>query len=116
MNLAAARYTRELEGLVRVPIIKSGSFSSWAQYSILLENQQIRDSLQEYLKRQGIPTMVYYPKPMSRQTAFQGMDCVKTDLSVSESLCRRVLALPLHPYISEDEQACIVEKIKNYVG
>lgn len=116
VNLAAARYTRELEGLVRVPIIKSGSFSSWAQYSILLENQQIRDSLQEYLKRQGIPTMVYYPKPMSRQTAFQGMDCVKTDLSVSESLCRRVLALPLHPYISEDEQACIVEKIKNYVG
>lgn len=116
VNLAAARYTRELEGLVRVPIIKSGCFSSWAQYSILLENQQIRDSLQEYLKRQGIPTMVYYPKPMSRQTAFQGMDCVKTDLSVSASLCRRVLALPLHPYISEDEQACIVEKIKNYVG
>lgn len=60
--------------------------------------------------------MVYYPKPMSRQGAFQGMDCVKTDLSVTADLCRRVLALPMHPYMTEGEQDEVIGGIKEYIS
>ena len=58
--------------------------------------------------------MVYYPKPMSRQTAFQGMDCVKVDLSITERLCRRVLALPIHPYMELKEQDMVINCIKEF--
>lgn len=120
VNQAAKRYTELLEkeksagrlakGMI-APRVKEGFFSSWAQYSILLDNEEEREHLQAYLKEKGIPTMVYYPKPMHRQGAFAGLDCVKVDLSVSESLCKRVLALPMHPYLEAEEQARVVEAV-----
>ncbi|MFW5645673.1 MAG: DegT/DnrJ/EryC1/StrS family aminotransferase, partial [Acetivibrio ethanolgignens] len=58
----------------------------------------------------------YYPKPMHEQTAFAGVDCVKVDLSVSAGLCKRVLALPMHPYLKEEEQKRIVEAIVEKLG
>lgn len=120
VNKAAAVYTKELSGkneleeLVKVPVVKDGFYSSWAQYSILLDSEEVRDGLQAFLKQKGIPTMIYYVKPMSRQKAFQGMDCVKTALPVAEKLCRRVLSLPLHPYIGQEEQEMVVSSIKKY--
>ena len=86
-----------------------------AQYSILLKDEKTRDGLQAYLKEKGIPTMVYYPKPMSRQGAFQGLNCVKVDLPVTADLCKRVLALPMHPYMTKEEQDAVVEGIKEYL-
>lgn len=115
VNLAAGRYTGELEKLgmhIKTPTVKDNFYSSWAQYSILLKEEKMRDSLQSFLKQKGIPTMIYYPKPMSRQTAFERMDCIKVDLSVSQSLCKRVLALPLSPYITTGEQNRVLEEIE----
>lgn len=60
-------------------------------------------------------SMVYYPKPMSKQGAFGTIDCVKVDLSVTADLCRRVLALPMHPYLTVDGQDEIIRKIRNYI-
>lgn len=116
VNRVADRYTKELGEMVKTPKIREDFFSSWAQYSILLKDKAERDGLQAYLKEKGIPTMVYYPKPMSRQGAFQGMDCVKTDLSVTADLCRRVLALPMHPYMTEGEQDEVIGGIKVYLS
>lgn len=115
VNRVADCYTKELSVIVKTPGIKENFFSSWAQYSILLKDEAERDGLQAYLKDREIPTMIYYPKPMSRQGAFQGIDCVKTDLSVSADLCRRVLALPMHPYMTEEEQEAVIEGIKAYI-
>lgn len=115
VNRAADRYTKELGEVVKTPKVGENFFSSWAQYSILLKNEEERDGLQARLKGKGIPSMVYYPKPMSRQGAFQGMDCVKTDLSVTADLCKRVLALPMHPYITEEEQDEVIAEIKAYL-
>ena len=70
INSVAEQYTKELEGIVKVPRIKEGFYSSWAQYTIQLESKKQRDDLQAYLKEAGIPTMVYYPKPMHQQLAF----------------------------------------------
>lgn len=111
----AARYTEKLKERVKTPKVREGFSSSWAQYSILLKDGQERDGLQAFLKERGIPTMIYYPKPMSRQSAFAGMDAVKVDLSVAADLCRRVLALPIHPYMSAEEQDAVIEGIKDYI-
>ncbi len=112
VNQAADRYTQKLREVVQVPHIREGFYSSWAQYSILLNDENIRDSLQSYLKEKGIPTMIYYSKPMSRQTAFREYDCVKVELPVTEQLCRRVLSLPLHPYMELEEQERVIGSIK----
>lgn len=116
VNKVAGRYTKLLSDMVKTPKDNEGFYSSWAQYSILLKDKVQRDGLQAYLKEKGVPTMVYYPKPMSRQGAFHGMDCVKTDLSVTADLCRRVLALPMHPYLTKEEQDVVIEEIKRYLS
>ena len=115
VNKVANRYTEELGNIIETPKVGENFFSSWAQYSILLKNEMERDGLQVYLKEKRIPTMVYYPKQLSRQGAFKELDCVKADLSVAEDLCRRVLALPMHPYMTEEEQDEVIKGIRTYV-
>jgi len=115
VNRVAEQYAHKLKDLVRIPRVPQNFYSSWAQYSILLENEEKRNGLQAHLKEQGIPSMIYYPKPMSQQTAFQDMDCVKVDLSVTKNLCRRVLALPLHPYMEEAEQDRVIAEIQRFL-
>lgn len=116
VNRAAEYYTEQLGDIVKTPGVKEEFYSSWAQYSILLKEETGRNGLQAHLKEKKIPTMVYYPKPMSRQGAFHGMDCIKTDLSVTADLCRRVLALPMHPYLTKEEQDVVIEEIKRYLS
>nr|MBP7369111.1 DegT/DnrJ/EryC1/StrS aminotransferase family protein [Paludibacteraceae bacterium]MBP8967431.1 DegT/DnrJ/EryC1/StrS aminotransferase family protein [Paludibacteraceae bacterium] len=70
INKVADFYTEKLKDLVKTPFIPKGYLSSWAQYTIQLQDEKQRDGLQAYLKEQGIPTMVYYPKPMHEQTAY----------------------------------------------
>lgn len=118
VNKAAERYTQKLEelkGLIISPIIKPDYISSWAQYSILLKDENIRNNLQVHLKNKGIPTMIYYPKTMSQQKAFQGLDCVKVGLPTAQQLCKRVLSLPIHPYITENEQDEVVKGIAEFM-
>lgn len=114
INSVAEQYTKELEGIVKVPRIKEGFYSSWAQYTIQLESKKQRDDLQAYLKEVGIPTMVYYPKPMHMQTAFsENKEYV--DCSVTEKLCETVLSLPIHPYMQENDIQILVDRVKCFL-
>ncbi len=115
VNHAAERYTELLKDIVSVPVVKEGYYSSWAQYSILLENEEQRDGLQAYLKEKGIPSMVYYQKPMHLQKAFDGMECTCAGLGVTEKICKRVLALPMHPYMEENELEMVAEAVRQKV-
>lgn len=102
VNKAANAYTENLKDIVKTPYIPKGFYSSWAQYTITLKDAQQRDCLQKHLKDNGIPTMVYYPKPMSKQTAFEHLS--KTDATpVTKMLCECVLSLPIHPYLTMDD-------------
>lgn len=104
-NAAAARYTELLQG-VATPVIPECFRSSWAQYTIRLRDKEQRDALQASLKEQCIPSMVYYPKPMHLQTAFAQMSFraePRNLCPVATSLCDRVLSLPMHPYITEED-------------
>lgn len=103
VNKAARRYTELLKDKVKTPVIPEGFGSSWAQYTIQLPSEEKRNALQAALKEAGIPSMVYYPKPMHQQTAFNNSPFSilhsKLNCDVAERLCKTVLSLPIHPYI-----------------
>jgi UDP-2-acetamido-2-deoxy-ribo-hexuluronate aminotransferase len=105
----AKLYTERLQGLVEVPIIPDGSMSAWAQYSILTDR---REELQTHLHDQEIPTAVYYPTPLHLQPAFSYLGYTKGDFPVAEEVSRRILSLPMHPYLQDSD----VEKIVGVVG
>lgn len=113
VNRVAERYTELLKNIVKTPIVKEGMYSSWAQYTIQLSSREHRDGLQAYLKEQGIPSMVYYWKPMHEQAAFQD---VKKYIScpVAEELCKKVLSLPIHPYLEEESIRMVTNEIKAF--
>ena len=70
VNRAAKLYDEYLGNVVKTPVVPEGFYSSWAQYTLILDSKEQRTHLQKELKEQGIPTMVYYPKPMHLQGAF----------------------------------------------
>ena len=111
VNKVAARYTEKLKGVVKTPEIPKGFYSSWAQYTIQVPNKEIRTKLQEALKAKDIPTAIYYPIPMHRQTAFNYLNPDDNRCPVSDHLADVVLALPIHPYLSEDDQDMICSTI-----
>ena len=118
VNKAASYYTERLAGLVQTPVIPKGFRSSWAQYTIRLQNREQRDGLQQALKAAGIPSMVYYPKPMHLQTAFSSCHSERSEESccpVATSLCDRVLSLPMHPYLTEDQMDTVCSAIIDYL-
>jgi dTDP-4-amino-4,6-dideoxygalactose transaminase len=109
VNEASRHYTELLKDKVKTPVIPDGFGSSWAQYTIQLPTEAKRNALQAALKEAGIPSMVYYPKPMHQQTAFQDtIQPVGCSCDVAERLCRTVLSLPMHPYMepSDIERIC----------
>lgn len=112
VNQIANAYTESLKDIVKTPFIPDGYYSSWAQYTILLENEKQRDSLQQKLKKQGIPTIIYYPKPMHKQIAFEDIAINTNNLIITEDLCDRVLSLPMHPYLDEKLVAGMCEAIR----
>ena len=108
---AADRYDALLENLVDIPRISEGRASVWAQYTI---KSSERDAIAEKLKRSGIPTSIYYPKPLHLQTAYNGRPKAP-DLSVSERLAATVLSLPMHPYLDEETQSRIANAVEQAV-
>ena len=120
VNKVADWYDKALKdtGLDKVfvlPYVKEGYRSSWAQYTVQLPTSIDRNSLQSKLKEKGIPTMVYYMKPMHLQGAFKGTDSEMAECPVTVDLCNRVLSLPMHPYMTEEQVELIVEELKNVI-
>ncbi len=134
VNAASGKYTELLKDVVDTPVIPQGFRSSWAQYTIRLKDTAQRDALQTSLKAAGIPSMVYYPKPMHLQTAFRdpyvGLRPPQDDIKVvipsgaeesrakprnlcpvATSLCGRVLSLPMHPYITDEDITTVANAI-----
>ncbi len=103
VNDVANWYTKRLLNHVVTPKVIDGYLSSWAQYTILLKNKEQRDSLQLKLKENGIPSMIYYPKGMHQQKAFKNLKLEDADFPNSIEATKRVLSLPMHPYMSEEE-------------
>jgi len=101
-NKWADLYTELLKYKVRTPYVPNGYISSWAQYTILLDDSEQREHIQKNLKAKGIPTNVYYTKPLHLQTVYLPLGYPKGSLPFSEEASERVLSLPMHPYMAEE--------------
>ena len=115
VNKVAARYTEKLKGIVKTPVVPEGYYSSWAQYTLQVKNKEQRAGLQAALKALDIPTAVYYPIPMHRQTAFNYLDINSNRCPVADQLADTVISLPIHPYLSEADQDMICEAVCEYL-
>ena len=117
VNKAASWYDEALKDTcLTLPLIPEGFRSSWAQYTVQLPEGVVRSDHQAALKAEDIPTMVYYPKPMHLQGAFEGTDSSDADCPVTECLCKTVLSLPMHPYLRKEDVGTVAEMLKKYLA
>ncbi|MBD7943246.1 MULTISPECIES: DegT/DnrJ/EryC1/StrS family aminotransferase [Psychrobacillus] len=116
VNRVASHYNERLKDVVEIPYIPEGYVSSFAQYTIKLKNKTERDNLQNKLKEENIPSMVYYVKPMHKQEAFENLEYIEEDFIVTNELCDTVLSLPMHPYLSEAEVDQVCKVIKEFMS
>ena len=110
-NRVAARYAAGLADVATVPRVGNESTSVWAQYTIRLKPGR-RDGLAAALKAQGIPTAIYYTKPLHRQPAYRGFPLADGGVPVSEQLAEEVISLPMHAYLEAAVQDRIIGAVR----
>jgi len=109
----AQRYRDGLHNVVKVAHVPEGHRSAWAQYAIETPH---RDALKAHLQTLGIPTVIYYVKPLHLQDAYKHYPRTPKGLPVSEGLPERILCLPMHPYLSTEDQDRIVNAISDFLA
>lgn len=114
-NRVAARYNRALADVAMVPRVPEGYESVWAQYTIRLK-AGTRDAFAARLREDGVPTAIYYPKPLHRQTAYKHYPVADGGLPVSDRLAEEVISLPMHAYIDEATQERIIKAVRGALG
>lgn len=106
----AKRYTDALKESVTPPFVLENALSTWAIYTVVLPQYVNRTALINALQAKGIPTVVYYIKPLHHQTAYKGYPTAgEENLPICTNLANHVLSLPMHPYLKEDVQDYILE-------
>jgi UDP-2-acetamido-2-deoxy-ribo-hexuluronate aminotransferase len=96
---------------VRVPRVAADATTVWAQYTLVIEHGS-RDTVASALKAAGIPTAVYYPAPLHRQSAYRHFPTAGHTLPVAEQLSRQVLSLPMHAYLEPATQLFILDALR----
>jgi dTDP-4-amino-4,6-dideoxygalactose transaminase len=114
-NRIARRYSQRLADAVKVPTVPAHMTSVWAQYTIRVD-AGARDAFAATLKAQGIPTAIYYPKPLHRQEAYRHFPADPCGLPVCDLLAEEVVSLPMHAYLDETTQDRIIAAVWRAVG
>jgi UDP-2-acetamido-2-deoxy-ribo-hexuluronate aminotransferase len=112
INAIAEQYTDLLQGTVDIPYVEDGYLSSWAQYTIRFDSSSERDEMKKELEENGIPSMIYYQKPMHMQKAFDNEINFAIGCPVTKRLCNVVLSLPIHPYLTRED----IEKVASVIN
>ena len=107
-NTVAERYTEMLSGIVDVPTVLDGNTSTWAQYTIRTSK---RDEIRKSLNKAGIPSAIHYPVPLGKQEAFAHCGS-QMETPVADNLVLTILSLPMHAFISANDQHRVVECLK----
>jgi dTDP-4-amino-4,6-dideoxygalactose transaminase len=110
-DAVARRYAEGLKDVAIVPVVPDGFTSVWAQYTIRLK-PGVRDGLAAGLKAQGIPTAVYYPKPLHRLEAYKHFPVADNGIPVTDQLSGEVISLPMHAYLDEASQNLVIEAVR----
>ncbi len=111
-NAVARRYSAGLKDVATVPQVPEGYTSVWAQYVIRLQPGR-RDKLATDLKAQGIPTAIYYPRPLNKLAAYTQFPLADRGVPVSEKLSEEVIALPMHAYLDAPVQDRVIDAVKH---
>ena len=101
------------EGKVRAPFVEPFNTSVYAQYTVEVGE---RDVVETRMKALGVPTAVHYPMSLHQQPVFGYLGQPEGSFPVSEAAARRVISLPMHPYLAEAQQAKVVQALKEAVG
>jgi len=109
----AQRYRDGLHNVVKVAHVPEGHRSAWAQYAIETPH---RDALKAHLQEKGIPSVIYYVKPLHQQVAYRDYPVAPGGLPVSEALPTRILCLPMHAYLSAEDQDRIISTISDFIA
>ena len=115
----AQAYESGLESLadsLTLPLRPHGVQCAWAQYTVQLRSGRDRDAVRAALAERGVPTAVYYPKPLHLQPAYARADQPAGALPVSEALCERVFSLPMNPYQLEADTERVVDALIAVLG
>jgi dTDP-4-amino-4,6-dideoxygalactose transaminase len=108
-DCVAQRYAAGLKDVAIVPEVASGYGSVWAQYTIRVEK---RDALAAVLQTRGVPTAIYYPKPLHRQEPYKRFLIAGNGLPVTDKLAAEVISLPMHPYLDEPTQDRVISAVR----
>lgn len=111
-QIVAQRYIDALGAVIDVPFVPEGLTSVWAQFTLRTREGQNRDAIMVALKDKGVPTMVYYPRPLHQQTAYAPFPRDPQGLPVAEALSQQVFSLPMHPYLEAAQQDVIIDEVK----
>lgn len=111
----ARRYSQQLSDVVKVPTVPNGMTSVWAQYTIRVKPGR-RAAFAAALKAQGIPTAIYYPKPLHRQEAYRYFPADPAGLPVCDLVAEEVISLPMHAYLDDVTQDRIIAAVRRAVG
>jgi dTDP-4-amino-4,6-dideoxygalactose transaminase len=114
-NRIARRYSQHLADVASVPTVPAHMTSVWAQYTIRV-NAGSRDAFAATLKAQGIPTAIYYPKPLHRLEAYRHFPADPCGLPVCDLMAAEVISLPMHAYLDETTQDRIIAAVRRAVG
>jgi dTDP-4-amino-4,6-dideoxygalactose transaminase len=112
-NRIAARYAAGLKDVAIVPELASGYGSVWAQYTIRVEK---RVALAAVLSTRGVPTAIYYPKPLHRQEPYKRYPVAGNGLPVTDKLASEVISLQMHPYLDEPTQDRVIAAVREALG
>ena len=104
-----AFYTDKLKDIVKTPTIKNDRTSVYAQYTILAHH---RKSFCKMLLEQSIPTAIHYPIPVHKQPLFNNSSIITPSFPIAEEISKKVVSLPMHPYLEEKDQRRIIESVK----
>jgi dTDP-4-amino-4,6-dideoxygalactose transaminase len=112
-NQVATRYSNALHNLIQVPEVPEGFHSIWAQYTLQARSEGERAKIMAALKSAGVPSVVYYPRPLHTQTAYGDFPCDPKGLPVSEALAKVVFSLPMYPYLSKNDQDQVIAQLQS---
>ena len=111
----ADAYNVALADRFNTPVVPKGHTSSWAQYTVQ-SREGSRADIMEHLKKQGVPSFIYYGRNMHEQTAFKGLGYRVGDFPVAEAAAKAVFSLPMHPYLDEETQKQVLGAFENSYG
>jgi dTDP-4-amino-4,6-dideoxygalactose transaminase len=107
----ARRYNDALRDVAIVPEVMEGATSVWAQYTLRIPGFD-RGAFQAGLKDKGVPTAIYYPKPLHQQIAYRHHPVACNGLPVSDRIAHEVISLPMHPYLDEETQDRVIAAVR----